>query len=109
MPDQRIELNHQMLHDGFVVEVQEKIELLLQDPAAIEQLRLLWQQAPVMVFRRQSIEEHEQVQFSQQFGACEVIARKDILSPYHDEIDRKSTRLNSSHVKISYAVLCLKK
>src|SRR5690606_41109580 len=25
------------------------------------------------------------------------------------ERDRKSTRLNSSHVKISYAVLCLKK
>src|SRR5690606_41439201 len=28
----------------------------------------------------------------------------------HDELlDRKSTRLNSSHVKISYAVFCLKK
>src|SRR5690606_40104834 len=26
-----------------------------------------------------------------------------------DREDRKSTRLNSSHVKISYAVLCLKK
>src|SRR5690606_40231905 len=26
-----------------------------------------------------------------------------------DVIDRKSTRLNSSHVKISYAVFCLKK
>src|SRR5690606_39551641 len=26
-----------------------------------------------------------------------------------EEIDRKSTRLNSSHVKISYAVFCLKK
>src|SRR5690606_42133435 len=26
-----------------------------------------------------------------------------------DAIDRKSTRLNSSHVKISYAVICLKK
>src|SRR5690606_41857013 len=25
------------------------------------------------------------------------------------DIDRKSTRLNSSHVKISYAVFCLKK
>src|SRR5690554_7274072 len=25
------------------------------------------------------------------------------------EIDRKSTRLNSSHVRISYAVFCLKK
>src|SRR5271165_7251489 len=27
----------------------------------------------------------------------------------HDLRDRKSTRLNSSHVKISYAVFCLKK
>src|SRR5258707_10534896 len=27
----------------------------------------------------------------------------------HDEIDRKSTRLNSSHANISYAVFCLKK
>src|SRR5690606_41756470 len=27
----------------------------------------------------------------------------------HLEPDRKSTRLNSSHVKISYAVFCLKK
>src|SRR5207302_8553391 len=31
-------------------------------------------------------------------------------APYHPEMeDRKSTRLNSSHVKISYAVFCLKK
>src|SRR5690606_17849055 len=30
------------------------------------------------------------------------------LSPM-DGVDRKSTRLNSSHVKISYAVFCLKK
>src|SRR5438477_9101076 len=28
---------------------------------------------------------------------------------YMDEIDRKSTRLNSSHMSISYAVFCLKK
>src|SRR3989442_8478838 len=27
----------------------------------------------------------------------------------HDRLDRKSTRLNSSHVRISYAVFCLKK
>src|SRR5690606_41836783 len=27
----------------------------------------------------------------------------------NDRLDRKSTRLNSSHVKISYAVFCLKK
>src|SRR5690349_23315707 len=27
----------------------------------------------------------------------------------YDPVDRKSTRLNSSHVEISYAVFCLKK
>src|SRR5690606_41987598 len=33
-----------------------------------------------------------------------------IVSPVGAQfIDRKSTRLNSSHVKISYAVFCLKK
>src|SRR5690606_41993796 len=31
------------------------------------------------------------------------------LSSFVLEKDRKSTRLNSSHVKISYAVFCLKK
>src|SRR5436305_13616340 len=29
--------------------------------------------------------------------------------PPHESPDRKSTRLNSSHVRISYAVFCLKK
>src|SRR5690606_41178147 len=34
----------------------------------------------------------------------------EVVPPNHkDETDRKSTRLNSSHVKISYAVFCLKK
>src|SRR5690606_5905634 len=31
------------------------------------------------------------------------------VSSFHPRLDRKSTRLNSSHVKISYAVFCLKK
>src|SRR5690606_39549096 len=31
------------------------------------------------------------------------------MCPANTYIDRKSTRLNSSHVKISYAVFCLKK
>src|SRR5690606_42023623 len=33
----------------------------------------------------------------------------DTHAPARHEVDRKSTRLNSSHVKISYAVFCLKK
>src|SRR5690606_40077249 len=31
------------------------------------------------------------------------------FEPLDDVLDRKSTRLNSSHVKISYAVFCLNK
>src|SRR2546422_4027780 len=31
------------------------------------------------------------------------------IHPEHEELDRKSTRLNSSHGYISYAVFCLKK
>src|SRR5690606_41790743 len=38
----------------------------------------------------------------------EVVYRNDRRMPL-GPTDRKSTRLNSSHVKISYAVFCLKK
>src|SRR3989442_16002593 len=33
----------------------------------------------------------------------------ELARPLAEEPDRKSTRLNSSHVRISYAVFCLKK
>src|SRR5690606_2871767 len=35
--------------------------------------------------------------------------QKIAVDPVTGDVDRKSTRLNSSHVKISYAVFCLKK
>src|SRR5438874_4003253 len=41
-------------------------------------------------------------------GSAPDIAGKGIANPI-GQIDRKSTRLNSSHVEISYAVFCLKK
>src|SRR5690606_40725842 len=40
-------------------------------------------------------------------GVPSKIRRSLLFS--HKKSDRKSTRLNSSHVKISYAVFCLKK
>src|SRR6266480_5142062 len=39
--------------------------------------------------------------------AADERARRDHRRP--DRLDRKSTRLNSSHMSISYAVFCLKK
>src|SRR2546421_5019461 len=41
-------------------------------------------------------------------GTLAAVARSTSLRPYPEE-DRKSTRLNSSHDQISYAVFCLKK
>src|SRR5690349_23400388 len=40
-------------------------------------------------------------------NATKAVIRQDSASPCPS--DRKSTRLNSSHVEISYAVFCLKK
>src|SRR5947209_11127782 len=38
-----------------------------------------------------------------------VESHADILDHHAHALDRKSTRLNSSHANISYAVFCLKK
>src|SRR2546430_13691120 len=42
-------------------------------------------------------------------GGKQVSAATRRLPPKHHQIDRKSTRLNSSHSQLSYAVFCLKK
>src|SRR5690606_42154935 len=42
-------------------------------------------------------------------GRVLVLVGEERLDAVHRRLDRKSTRLNSSHVKISYAVFCLKK
>src|SRR2546427_1774726 len=39
----------------------------------------------------------------------EIAARRAAHFPHVAHVDRKSTRLNSSHSQISYAVFCLKK
>src|SRR5207302_3592156 len=45
-----------------------------------------------------------EAEFHQQIGNVVLVSLRCGIA-----IDRKSTRLNSSHVKISYAVFCLKK
>src|SRR5947209_12034127 len=42
-------------------------------------------------------------------GQCSQRALLPALAGRGPELDRKSTRLNSSHANISYAVFCLKK
>src|SRR2546426_4113195 len=49
------------------------------------------------------------VQRAQRQGDHSVRARVHLEVPICPDRDRKSTRLNSSHLVISYAVFCLKK
>src|SRR5690606_33918324 len=53
------------------------------------------------------------VDYPNRLRKCVIIASAPKLSAqniaFNEVADRKSTRLNSSHVKISYAVFCLKK
>src|SRR3712207_7093132 len=42
-------------------------------------------------------------------AASDMLLTQGRLRAARDVLDRKSTRLNSSHANISYAVLCLKK
>src|SRR5205814_7342061 len=42
-------------------------------------------------------------------GPAEAVAQAHHPQPRQEQRDRKSTRLNSSHLGISYAVFCLKK
>src|SRR2546426_8313130 len=42
-------------------------------------------------------------------GRALLLARGFVTAAHEARVDRKSTRLNSSHLVISYAVFCLKK
>src|SRR5690606_41849298 len=62
-------------------------------------------QDPEGVVGRQVVEEAE----ARLLGQIKLGPLFLVLSHGTGAVDRKSTRLNSSHVKISYAVFCLKK
>src|SRR3712207_7127612 len=69
-------------------------------------LRLARGLMPVM--RKFLVDEWEAAASS---GADAVVYHPKAMGGYHvaEALDRKSTRLNSSHANISYAVFCLKK
>src|SRR5690606_40264185 len=50
-----------------------------------------------------------QIEYEDRKSKALMLGDEDEIEITDNDIDRKSTRLNSSHVKISYAVFCLKK
>src|SRR5690606_41001696 len=61
--------------------------------------------APLLAAQRRAFDRHGPVSAEERRARLQRVI--DLLVDHHQ--DRKSTRLNSSHVKISYAVFCLKK
>src|SRR5256885_6188307 len=59
------------------------------------------------LFRSPEVEEHHHRRRALRLARQEDVLRLEI--PVQHVLDRKSTRLNSSHLVISYAVFCLKK
>jgi taurine dioxygenase len=52
----------------------------------IEQVRALWAEHKLLLFRHQSVEEEGLVDFSAQFGPLEIHVRKEFLSPENPEV-----------------------
>src|SRR5207249_7658513 len=69
-------------------------------------------QIALLTERINSLTDHFRVHakdFHGQRGLLRMVSQRRRLLEYLKRKDRKSTRLNSSHVSISYAVFCLKK
>src|SRR5690625_6758715 len=67
---------------------------------------------PAILYGVDTRAEDQIVRLTAQLGAEEILARGSCALSSQaagPKVDRKSTRLNSSHVAISYAVFCLKK
>src|SRR3712207_7137102 len=50
-----------------------------------------------------------EVEYAPADGCLSKREYESVFGPFLQDLDRKSTRLNSSHANISYAVFCLKK
>src|SRR5581483_7037738 len=79
---------------------------------ALPQMRLLTYQMPDELVSIASAGEFDEFDLNEFFAATGTgkgaqFKHKNDVQKWLDIIDRKSTRLNSSHANISYAVFCL--
>src|SRR5690606_27783614 len=98
-----------------VVEVAEGARLYVEVHVAPEELVIvgaghiavpLARLGVMLGYRVTVLDDREEFAMPARFPEEATVLRMDFGDPFRD---RKSTRLNSSHVKISYAVFCLKK
>lgn len=62
------------------------VDLSDLDDATFDEIYELWQQEPLLLFRRQSFSERQQVEYSKRFGDLDILVRDDMISKVHPEI-----------------------
>lgn len=62
------------------------VDLADLDDATFGAIYKLWQEEPLLLFRRQSLSERQQVEYSKRFGDLDILVRDDMISPEHPEI-----------------------
>src|SRR5688572_27364436 len=82
-----------------------KIKLLRPVPSDINVAQAAKLKPILQIANEYGIRENE----LELYGPYKAKVKLDILERFKNRPDRKSTRLNSSHSQISYAVFCLKK
>ncbi|MGJ3260544.1 MAG: TauD/TfdA dioxygenase family protein [Rhodospirillales bacterium] len=80
-----MQLRTRPLKDTFGLEVLD-VDLSALDDATFDAIYALWQREPLLLFRRQSLSERQQVEYSKRFGDLDVLVRDDMISPKHPEI-----------------------
>lgn len=80
------------LHPRFGLLVSDlSVSSILGVQDVMTSLRALWEEHSVLIFERQFLSEDDMVAFTRQLGECEIVSRRDIMSPYREEIIYFST------------------
>lgn len=80
-----MQLHTRPLKDSFGIEVLD-VDLTDLNDETFQAIYELWQKEPLLLFRRQSMSEGQQVAYSKRFGEMDILVRDDMLSPDHPEI-----------------------
>ncbi|MEQ8506628.1 MAG: TauD/TfdA family dioxygenase [Rhodospirillales bacterium] len=80
-----MQLRTRPLSETFGFEILD-VDLSNLDDETFDAIYKLWQQEPLILFRRQSLSESQQVAYSKRFGEMDIIVRDDMLSPDNPEI-----------------------
>jgi taurine dioxygenase len=80
-----MKLTTRPLHPAFGLELID-VDLACVDDALFDSIYALWRQEPLLILRRQCINEPELVDFSRRFGELDILIRDDLLSKEHPEV-----------------------